>query len=106
MRLLLNGLQSQNCIIMLTVALHIHLLKYLIISQAVSKHVLGSKNFHCEKTTIKFFTLEKSEECNLMRNSVFEINSFIKLYFNYYSLLWMFCNNSEIEKINKIRERC
>ena len=67
-RLALNGL------ILLTMTLHIHLLKSLIISRAVSKQVFGSYNFYCEKTTINFFMLEKSEECNLMMNSVFSFH--------------------------------
>ena len=33
-------------------------------------------------------------------------NAYIKSFFNYCPLLWMFCGRKEISKINKIHERC
>ena len=33
------------------------------------------------------------------------VNSFIKSHFNYCPLIWMFCNRTSMNKINKIQER-
>ena len=33
-------------------------------------------------------------------------NSFIRSHFSYYPLIWMFCNRKNMQKVNKIQERC
>ena len=40
-----------------------------------------------------------SDKCALL------INSFIKSHFRYCPLIWMFCNQKSIKKVNKIQER-
>ena len=60
----------------------------------------------CKNANLKLNALYRISAYMSPDQHLLIINSYIKSLFNYCPLIWMFCNRQEINKINKIHERC
>ena len=60
----------------------------------------------CTKTNQKLNALFRVSNFMTVEKLNLLINSFIRSQFSYCPLIWMFCNRTSMNKINKIQERC
>ena len=62
-------------------------------------------NSICKKANQKLNALFRVSNYMTSEQLILLVNSFIKSHFNYCPLIWMFCNRTSMNKINKIQER-
>ena len=60
----------------------------------------------CKKTNQKLNALFRVSSFMSVDKLSLLINSFIRSQFSYCPLIWMFCNRTSMNKINRIQERC